>query len=354
MNIFDHMKKNNSRELLFIEEASLSLKAIVAIDSIVLGPANAVAKLYNYQTEAEAITDALDIAYYNSLKAALLRRSLGGGSIVLWGNPKAINNEMYFRAVGLFLNRWNGNLFMTKGTGVSYTDLNHVRKESKYMLGLEETLGGHGRISINRANGMIFGLKAAAKQKLNASSLKGLKIVVQGVGELGSALVKKLIDEQAEIVITDKVYDKIKVIQDQVNDIKIVKPEDIYAETCDIFCSCAHDKVIGVEEAQHMNCKIITGSANVIPANAETAVVWKKKDILYIPGYVINSGDVIQHANEMEGFPKEKAEKELIEIYYNTLDLIQLAEEQNTDIHSVAVKKAEDYVRQVAAIKMLR
>jgi hypothetical protein len=44
---------------------------------------------------------------------------------------------MYFRAVGLFLNRWNGNLFMTKGTGVSYTDLNHVRKGSKYMLGLE-------------------------------------------------------------------------------------------------------------------------------------------------------------------------------------------------------------------------
>jgi hypothetical protein len=56
----------------------------------------------------------------------------------------------------------------------------------------------------------------------------------------------------------------------------------------------------------------------------------------------------------MEGFPKEKAEKELIEIYYNTLDLIQLAEEQKTDIHSIAVKKAEDYVRQVAAIKMLR
>jgi leucine dehydrogenase len=348
------MKKNNSRELLFIEEASLSLKAIVAIDSIVLGPANAGAKLFNYKSEAEAITDALDIAYYNSLKAALLRRSLGGGSIVLWADSKAINNEMYFRAVGLFLNRWNGNLFMSKGTGVSYEDLNHVRKESVHLLGLEETLGGHGRISVNRAVGMIHGLKAAAKQKFNVSGLKGLKIVVQGVGELGSVLVKKLIEEQAEIIITDKIYDKIKVIQDQVNNIKIVKPDDIYSESCDIFCSCSQDRVIVFEDAQRMNCKIVTGSSNVIPASPEVIEVWRKKDILYIPGYVINSGDIIQHANELAGFTKEKAEKELVEIYYNTLELIQMSEEQNQDIHLLSVKKAAEYVRQVAAIKMLR
>ena len=49
MNIFDHMKKNNSRELLFLEEASISLKAIIAIDSIVLGPANSSAKFFNYK-----------------------------------------------------------------------------------------------------------------------------------------------------------------------------------------------------------------------------------------------------------------------------------------------------------------
>ncbi len=55
MNIFEHMKKNNSRELLFFEEESLKLKAIIAVDSIILGPANASAKLYEYKNEDDAV-----------------------------------------------------------------------------------------------------------------------------------------------------------------------------------------------------------------------------------------------------------------------------------------------------------
>ncbi len=110
MSIFEHMRKNNSRELLFFEEQSLKLKAIIAVDSIVLGPANATAKLYDYKNEDEAISDALDIAYYNSLRAALLKRSMGGAAIILPGKPEEVKSEMYFRALGIFLNRWNGKL----------------------------------------------------------------------------------------------------------------------------------------------------------------------------------------------------------------------------------------------------
>ena len=354
MSIFEHMKKNNSRELLFFEEESLKLKAIIAVDSIVLGPANAAAKLHKYKNEDDAISDALDIAYYNSLRASLLRRSLGGASIVLIGDPDDVKSEMYFRALGVFLNRWNGKLYMSKSKGVSYEDLNFVRRETKYTLGMEESHGGLGKIYVNRAKGMIFGMKAVAKYKLNTNSLKGLKIVVQGIGDLGSELVKQLIKEEAIITITDKIYDRIKVIQDEVRDIKIEKPENIYSVECDIFCSCATEKLIEKSNLSKINCKILTSGTNQPLKNLKDVDILKQNGILYVPGYIINGGDIIQMTNEIEGYGTEKVENELYDIYRGTLELLTESNEKGIVLCELATKKAEEYVTNVSAIKMLK
>ena len=354
MSIFEHMRKNNSRELLFFEEQSLKLKAIIAVDSIVLGPANAAAKLHEYKNEDDAIADALDIAYYNSLRASLLQRSLGGASIILLGDPDKVKSEMYFRALGVFLNRWNGKIYMSKSKGVSYDDLNFVRRESKYILGMEESHGGLGIIYVNRAKGMIKGMKAIAKYKLNTNSLKGLKIVVQGIGDLGSELIKQLIAEEAIITITDKIYDRIKVIQDKVANIKIEKPENIYNVDCDIFCSCATEKLIDKTNLSRIKCKILTGGTNQPLKNLKDVSVLKQNNVLYVPGYIINGGDIIQMTNEIEGYGAEKVENELNDIYRRTLDIITESDENGLDLCELATKKAEEYVGNVSAIKMLK
>lgn len=354
MSIFEHMKRNNSRELLFFEEESLSLKAIVAIDSIVLGPANASAKLFNYKQEDDAIADALDIAYYNSLRAAVLRRSIGGGSIVLWGDPDKVKSEMYFRALGVFINRWKGKLFMTKSKGVSYRDMAYGRKETEYMLGMDESHKGLGRIYVSRAKGMIWGLKAAAKFKMDSGSLKGLKVAVQGVGDVGSELVKELIKEGAVLTITDKIYDRIKVIQDEVFDINIVKPHEIYDTECDIFCSCATERLIKMDDLQRINCTILSGGTNEILYSEKEAEYVRQSDMLYIPGYIINGGDIIQLSNELSGYGKEKMEEELSDIYYNTMDIVMESEKTGISPCKIAVKKSEEYVRNISAIKMIK
>jgi len=348
------MKKNNSRELLFFEEESLKLKAIIAVDSIILGPANASAKLYEYKNEEDAISDALDIAYYNSLRASLLRRSMGGASIVLLGNPDKVKSEMYFRALGVFLNRWNGKLFMSISKGISYQDMNFVGRESKYIVGIEESYGGLGKIYVNRAKGIIKGLKAITKYKLNTGSLKGLKVVVQGIGDLGSELVKQLIKEEAKITITDKIYDRIKVIQDKVKNINIEKPDKIYDVECDIFCSCATEKLITTDNIKRIKSKILTGGTNQPLKNLKDVSVLKQNNVLYVPGYIINGGDIIQMSNEIEAYGSEKVESELNDIYNNTIDLLRESEERNIVLCELATQKAEEYVTNVSAIKMLK
>jgi leucine dehydrogenase len=354
MSIFEHMKKNNSRELLFFEEESLKLKAIVAIDSIVLGPANASTKLFNYETEDQAVADALDIAYFNSMRASLLRRSVGGGSVVLWGDPDKVKSEMFFRALGVFLNRWEGKLYISKSKGVSYADLTNVRKESKFILGLDESHNGLGQIYVARAKGAVWGLKAIAKHKFGNDSLKGLRILVQGIGDLGSQLIKELMKEQVEIIISDKIYDRIKEVQDEINDIEIVHPDDVYKTNCDIFFSCATEKLITTENVKSLNCKVLTGGTNQILKENKCFETLKAKDILYVPGYLINGGDIIQISNELEGYGIEKVESELKEVYTNTLSILETAKETGKELSKLATEKAEEYVRNVSAIKMLK
>lgn len=354
MKIFDLMKQNITNELLFLEENMVSLKAIIAIDNTVLGPAMGNCRLFNYKKEEDAIYDAINMAHYNTYRSALLRRNLGGGSIVLLGNPKAVKSEMYFRALGIMINKLNGKILLSKGAGLNQPDLADIRRETNYVLGINEQYGGLGDTASNEAAGVIFGLKAAVKEILDRSSLDGLKVAVQGIGEIGNNLVRGLLKEKAVITVTDLVYDKIKVIQDEVPQIKVVKPDDIYSEKCDIFLSCAYDGLIDEKNASKLSCKILSGCVNTSISSAAVKKVLDEKKIVYVPGFLINTGDIIQLTNEREGFDISKTEREIGEIYYLAQSIIRKALNEKKYIDEIALNVAKEYIANVASIKMIK
>ncbi len=355
MGIFELMEKTNNNEVMFFEESSVGLKAIIAVHNTVLGPALATSRLYNYKSELEAVEDALKLAYYNTYRSALLKRNFGGGSIVLYGDPKKVKSEMYFRTLGIFLNKLYGKIFMSKGPGIDYVDLLDVKRESNYLLGLSErAIANADKEIISTAKGMIWGMKAAIKETMDKPNLEGLTIVIQGIGEIGFNLVQGLLIEKANVIITDLIYDKIKVIQDKVPNIKVVKPQDIYKEKCDIFCSCAVNGLINENTANQLNCKILTGSVNQICETEEVYPILKTKGILYVPGFLINAGEIIQFSKELDNFSYRGIDEQLNDIYYVTLNILKMAKSQNKAPDKVAFEMAKNYVDNVAAIKMLK
>lgn len=354
-NIFDLMKTTDSHEVMFFEEPSVSLRAIVAVNNTILGPALATCRLFNFEDIDSAVNTALNMAYYNTYRSALLRRNFGGGSIVLWGDPKKVKSEMYFRSLGIFINKLNGNLFLARSSGISYADMLDIKRESDYLLGLDENYKNTNNSPVEAiAKGMIHGMKAALKDKYDAATLNGVDIVVQGVGEVGSNLVKGLLNEGANITITDLVYDKIKVIQDEVPNIKVVKPQEIYNQKCDIFCSCAYNYSIDKKNINELNCNILTGSVNAILSDSKLIEVLKEKNISYIPGYIINTGEIIQLSNEKSNNSPERVDNELSEIYYTTLNILKQAKTNGQNICDVALDMAQKYIKDVATIKMLK
>lgn len=355
MEIFNLMHQTNSNEVVFFEEPSVSLQAIVAVNDTTLGPAIATCRIKGYPEPNNAIRSALKIAYYNTYRSALLHKGFGGAGIALCGDPYKIKNEMYFRALGIFINKLHGKLNLVRSSNISHKDMLDIKRESDFLLGIDERYIKSGNSPVEAlAKGMIEGLKAIVRKKFNADNLNGLSFAIQGVGEVGSILVKILLKLNVKITITDVIYDKIKHIQDFSPNIKVVKPNEIYSEKCDIFICSAKNNIIGANEAQQLNCKVLTGSTNEILADIEIENILEQKNILYVPGFAINGGEIIQLDNEFKGKNPDNVDLELVDIFHTLTNLLEIAENEKKSVKSIAIQTAQDYINNVASIKKLK
>ena len=66
--IFDLIKNHNHEQIIFCNDESLGLKAIIGIHNTVLGPAIGGTRMWNYRTDDEAVKDAINLSKAMSYK----------------------------------------------------------------------------------------------------------------------------------------------------------------------------------------------------------------------------------------------------------------------------------------------
>ncbi|MBN2694344.1 leucine dehydrogenase [bacterium] len=354
MDFFNTMGRTSCKKMVIINEPQVGLKGVIAINNNTLGPSVCSCKIYPYKSIDNAINDALQIASFNTCRAALTHTDVGGGSIILIGDPDTDKSEFYFRTVGIYIQQFKGDLYITAESGVTEQDMLYVKKETPYVLGLSEKYGGSGNRAKHTAQTVLQGMKAAAKERFGEASLKGKKISLQGLGYVGEALIRLLVDEGAILTVTDLDYDKIKQIQDINSSIKAVKPKEIYSVEADIFSPCAFSSLMTLDNAKELKASIIAGSANNVFENDEAENYIIDNGVLYIPGFVINAGDIIQVSNELKGMSEEKTDEEIKQIFYKTIKLIQKSKDSKKSVKYHALLEAKEYIDAISSVKMLR
>lgn len=81
MEIFQYMENYDFEQLIICQDKSSGLKAIIAIHDTTLGPALGGCRMWTYNSEAEAIEDALRLARGMTYKNAAAGLNLGGGKL---------------------------------------------------------------------------------------------------------------------------------------------------------------------------------------------------------------------------------------------------------------------------------
>lgn len=346
MEIFKYMEKYDYEQLIFCHDKNSGLKAIIAIHDTTLGPALGGARMWPYKSEEEAIEDALRLARGMTYKNAISGLNLGGGKTVIIGDPAKDKNEEMFRALGRYIQSLNGRYITAEDVGTTVEDMDIIYEETDYVTGISPTFGSSGNPSPVTAYGVYLGMKASAKVAFGSDSLKEKRIAVQGLGNVAYHLCKHLHEEGAKLIVSDINQERVERAVKEFGAIA-VEPNEIYEQEVDIFSPCALGAIINDETIPQLKAKVIAGSANNQLKESRHGQILHEKGIIYAPDYVINAGGVINVADELYGYNRERAMKRVETIYDTLMKIFQMSKEENIPTYLAANCIAEERINSV-------
>lgn len=351
MGTFEFIEKyGDHEEILFCHDKNVGLKAIIAIHNTALGPALGGTRMWNYKTEEEALVDVLRLSKGMTYKASAAGLNLGGGKAVIIGDPKTQKSEGLFRAFGHFVNSLNGKYITAEDVGTTVQDMEHIYMETPWVTGIPKDFGGSGDPSPYTAHGVLMGIKAAADEKFSTDSLKGLRVAVQGLGNVGHNLVKYLIEEGAVVTVADLDAARVKKCHDQFG-VKAVAPDEILAVDCDIQAPCAMGAIVNDQTISKFKCKVIAGGANNQLAEPKHGDQLRELGILYAPDYVVNAGGLMNVFVELEGYSPDRAFEKTRKVYDNVKKVFEIAKRDNIGTHTAADRLAEERIKTIGYLK---
>ncbi|AKP47730.1 branched-chain amino acid dehydrogenase [Bacillus smithii] len=346
MEIFRYMEKYDYEQLLFCQDQNSGLKAIIAIHDTTLGPALGGTRMWTYESEEAAIEDALRLARGMTYKNAAAGLNLGGGKTVIIGDPHKDKNEEMFRALGRFIQGLNGRYITAEDVGTTVADMDIIHEETDFVTGISPAFGSSGNPSPVTAYGCYVGMKAAAKEAFGSDSLEGLTIAVQGAGNVAYHLCKYLHEERARLIVTDIHKEPVQRIVQEFG-AEAVDPNDIYSVEADIFSPCALGAILNDETIPQLKVKVIAGSANNQLKEAKHGDMLYEMGIVYAPDYVINAGGVINVADELYGYNRERALKKVEQIYQNIEKVFEISKRDGIPTYIAADRMAEERIEKI-------
>jgi phenylalanine dehydrogenase len=327
--IFEQMDKYGHEQVIFCRHPRSDLKAIIAIHNTTMGPALGGCRMIPYSSTDEALEDVLKLSKGMTFKCGLADVDFGGGKMVVIGESTQKSPEM-FRAIGRFVEGLNRRFFTGTDMGTKPEDFVYAARESKSIVGLSEIYGGSGDTAILTALGVLHGLKATAQHLWGTIDLSGKIVAIQGIGKVGRQLLDLLIQERVHCIISDLNDQRIDELKYQYKDqIQTCAVDQIYCIECDIFSPCARGGVVNDQTLPQFRCQAIVGSANNQLTEDKHGDLLHKYGILYAPDYLVNAGGLIQVADEISGFNKERALAKTNSIYNMLLQIYKRSNEEN-------------------------
>jgi valine dehydrogenase (NAD+) len=345
---------HDHEQVVFANDPASGLRAIIAIHSTALGPALGGTRFFPYATTGDALADVLDLSRGMSYKAALAGLDLGGGKAVIIGDPKTLRSEALFRAYGRFVQSLGGRYYTACDVGTFSPDMDDIARECSYVTGRTVAHGGAGDSSVLTAYGVYQGMRAAAQFTWGAPSLEGRTVGVAGVGKVGHHLVTHLLEDGASVVVTDVNPAALQRVRAEHPEVHVVTTaEELVATQLDVYAPCAMGGALTDEVVDVLSATIVCGAANNQLAHPGIEKALEERGILYAPDYCVNSGGLIQVADELDpsGFSFDRARQRATGIYDTTSAVFELAVSDGVPPAIAADRLAERRMRDLGRLR---
>jgi valine dehydrogenase (NAD+) len=229
-----------------------------------------------------------------------------------------------------------------------------IARECDFVTGRTVAHGGAGDSSVLTAYGVFQGMRAAAEAQWGEPTLAGRTVGVAGVGKVGHHLVEHLLEDGADVVVTDVSADAVRRVTDAHPEVRTVVDTDaLVASPLDVYAPCALGDALTDEVVQTLSATVVCGAANNQLAHPGVEKLLAERGILYAPDYCVNAGGLIQVADELEGFSFERARQRAAQIFDTTRAVFRLAQADGVPPAVAADRLAEQRMATVGRLRGL-
>jgi leucine dehydrogenase len=337
--IFQELENYGHEQVSFFHDKDSGLKAIVGIHSTILGPSLGGCRMWNYSDEQAALKDVLRLSRGMTYKAAVAQLRLGGGKAVIIGDSRTQKTPEMLKAFGRAVEALGGRYITAEDVGMTVSDIDTIRTQTKFAVGGSNE-GGSGDPSIMTAYGVFQGMKAALKAAGMGDSLDGIRVAIQGVGNVGYHLCNYLAAAGAKLIVTDIYPNQVERVVQEFGAVAVA-PDSIYSVDCDVFSPSALGGILNPKTIPLLKCKVIAGCANNQLETESNGFELFKEGIVYAPDYAINAGGLINVAAELDGYNKEVVMGKVSQIYNTIADILARSSEEGIPPHVAADRIAE-------------
>jgi leucine dehydrogenase len=317
-------------------------------------------RFWHYDNVAELMTDGLRLSQGMTRKNALAGLWWGGGKgIVALPSAYRLPGEIpersperlaIFEAYGRFIASLGGIYYTAEDVGTKTSDMDAMLAWNRFITCISPHLGGSGNPSPATARGVFRALQAAWMFLEKTERLDGVRVAVQGAGNVGASLIDQLDEAGAEIWVSDvseESLERLRQRRPRVHTLPVAEADRIFDLDVDVLAPCARGAVVNERTIPRLRVRLVCGAANNILETPEDADRLRERGIAFVPDYVCNRMGITNCADEWQGHLEEDVRLAAERVFPDTLRVLRHAQ----NLH-VSPLRAADELGDIAASEL--
>jgi leucine dehydrogenase len=324
----ERMQVPGYEEVRVVQGPRSGLTMAIAVHHTVGGRSLGGLRFEPYETPEEALTDVERLARAMTFKAAVAGLGLGGAKGVIAHEPgpppAGKHREDALHDFAELVESLDGRYITAQDAGTSLEDIVQIGRFTDHIAGRPVAEGGAGDPSPYTAHGVEVAIRSSVR-----GDAAGRRVVVVGLGHVGSKLAEMLSAAGARLTVADVDPGK-RAFADELG-AAWVTPDEALVTEADVLAPCALGGVLDLETIARLRVPVVTGAANNQLADDAAAEALRARGIVWAPDFVVNAGGLIAVADELHGFDRGRVERSIERIGETLNEIYARAAEAETN-----------------------